>query len=171
MLIEHTYLYPADVDATFAVITEVSLYEAAAVRSRALKHSAEVTHVHQVHTITLERSLPTDEVPSFAKSFVGDGLVVRETTWWKAGQPGDPSAPGYQATFDVQIVGKPVTFKGSMRLVPEGENCRQFITGELKAAVPLFGGKIESAVKDPVDAQIAVVAEMVTERVSGSQAP
>lgn len=167
MLIEHTYVYPAGVDETFAVITDASLYEAAAVRSRALKHTAEVTHVHHVHTITLERSLPTDDVPPFAKSFVGDGLVVRETTWWKSGQPDDAAAPGYQATFDVQIVGKPVTFIGSMRLVPEGDQCRQFITGELKAAVPLFGGRIESAVKDPVDAQIAVVAEMVTERLKG----
>jgi hypothetical protein len=167
MLIEHTYLYDAGVDEVFAIITDASLYEAAAVRSRALTHTAEVTHVHQVHTISLERSLPTDEVPSFAKGFVGDGLVVRETTWWKAGLPGDSSAPGYQATFDVQIVGKPVTFTGSMRLVPEGDGTRQFITGDLKAAVPLFGGKIESAVKDPVDAQIAVVAEMVTERLRG----
>lgn len=168
MLIQHTYLYPAGVDETFAVITEASLYEAAAVRSRAIKHSAQVTHVHHVHTISLERSLPIDDVPPFAKSFVGDGLLVRETTWWKAGQSDDASAPGYQATFDAQIVGKPVTFKGSMRLVPEGAHCRQFITGELKAAVPLFGGRIELAVKGPVDAQIAVVAEMVTERLGGS---
>ena len=166
MLIEHTYLYPGGLDETFAVITDASLYEAAAVRSRALTHTAEVTHVHQVHTISLERSLPTDDVPSFAKSFVGDGLVVRETTWWKKGAPDDGDAPGYHATFDVQIVGAPVTLTGTMRLTPTAEGTRQQIDGQIKASVPLLGGRIEASVREPVDHQITTVAALVREHLA-----
>jgi len=167
MQIEHTYLYPAPVDQTFAVITDPALYEAVAVRSRSLEHTAHVTEVHKVHTISLERKLPTDEVPSFAKAFVGDALLIRETTWWKNGAPDDGDAPGYHATFDVQIVGKPVVFQGTMRLLPEGEHTKQHIVGKVTASVPLFGSKIEQAVKEPIDHQVRAVAQMVTERLGG----
>lgn len=165
--VDHVYDYPADVDATFAVIVDPALYEDVAVRSKALEHSANVTHVHQVHTITLERSMPTDQVPSFAKSLVGDALRIHETTWWKSGSPDDGDAGGYHATFSVQIVGTPVTFNGTMRLTSTDTGSQQQITGEIKAAIPLLGGKIESSIKEPVELQIATVARMVNERLAG----
>lgn len=164
--IEHSYVYTAHVDHAFSVIVDPELYDAVALRSRALEHHSDVTLVHQVHTITLERSMPTDDVPSFARSLVGDALRIHETTWWKAGMPDDGDALGYHATFDVRIVGTPVTFLGTMRLTPEGDHSRQDIVGDIKAAVPLLGGRIEQSVKDPVDLQIATVAAMVSERLA-----
>jgi hypothetical protein len=165
--IDHVYDYPADVDTAFSVIVDPELYEDVAVRSKALEHSANVTLVHQVHTITLERSMPTDQVPSFAKSLVGDALRIHETTWWKAGSPDDGDADGYHATFSVQIVGTPVTFNGSMRLTSTETGSRQSVTGDIKAAIPFLGGKVESSIKEPVELQIAAVARMVTERLQG----
>jgi hypothetical protein len=165
--IDHVYDYPADVDTAFAVIVDPELYEDVAVRSKALEHSANVTHVHQVHTITLERSMPTDQVPSFAKSLVGDALRIHETTWWKAGSPDDGDADGYHATFSVQIVGTPVTFNGTMRLTSTDTGSQQQITGDIKAGIPLLGGKVESSIKESVELQIAAVARMVTERLQG----
>lgn len=162
--IEHLYDYPADVDTTFAVIVDPSLYEEVAVRSHALEHTTAVTLVHQVHTITLERALPTDEVPSFAKGLVGDALRIHETTWWKSGSPDDGAADGYHATFAVQIVGTPVTFNGTMRLTSTNSGCQQQVIGDVKAGVPFLGGKIESAIKEPVDLQVATVARLVSER-------
>ncbi len=167
--IEHDYVYSANVDDVFDVIVSPDLYDEVAVRSRALDYTSSVTHVHEVHTISLERHLPTDEVPSFAKSLIGDTLRVQETTWWKAGTPDDGQAPGYHATFDVRIMGTPVTLNGTMRLTPaEDGHCRHHIVGDLKAAVPLLGGRIEQSVREPVDLQIATVSAIVTERLSAA---
>lgn len=164
--IAHDFDYDASIDDTFAVIVDPATYDEVAVCSKALEYDVSVTDVHQVHTITLDRHLPTDEVPSFAKSLVGESLHIRESTWWKSGTPDDGHAPGYHATYDVRIVGTPVSLVGTMQLIDNGDQTKQIVEGELKAAVPFLGGKIESSVQEPIDHQITTVARIVRERLA-----
>jgi hypothetical protein len=93
-------------------------------------------------TIRTTRVLPTEEFPDFVRKFVGDTVhVVRVDTWGPAAADG-----GRDGTIVVEIKGAPVRLAGTITLRPEGSATVQDVQSDLKASVPLVGGKIEKAV-------------------------
>jgi hypothetical protein len=168
MRIERTYRYEGNVDRVLAIVTDASLYDEAAVRSRALSHDVTIEQQPAGVRIVLRRSLPTDQVPSFAQSFVGDSVDVVETTTWGAVEDGRVNGD-----FDVVIDRTPVGFRGSMSLVPPGgvagmPGTEQSIAGDLKAGVPLLGRKIEESIAPLIVHQLDVLAEIVGSRLAQS---
>lgn len=87
--------------------------------------------------ITSTRSMPA-EVPSYAKSFVGDSLTITEVqTWGPVGADGTASA---QVTVDFHA---PISYHGTITMSPTSEGTILTNTGEFKASVPFVGGKVE----------------------------
>ena len=86
-------------------------------------------------------SCPTDDVPDYARSFIGKTLdVVRVDRW----EP--PAADGSRdGTVTVEIKGAPIRLNGMLTLRPDDAGCEEVIAGELKASIPLLGGKMERA--------------------------
>ncbi len=86
--------------------------------------------------------MPTDDFPDVAKKFVGDTVVIKQVdSWHAAGADGS-------RTGDVRlkIAGAPVELTGTMtpgrrRRAAPGRSS----LGDLKASVPLLGGKLEKA--------------------------
>ena len=64
---------------------------------------------------------------------------------------------------DIHIKGAPLTVKGTIRLEPNGARTVEVIDAELKANVPLIGGKLERAAADPINAAIAIEIELLRE--------
>lgn len=93
-------------------------------------------------TINLDRHLPAD-VPSYAKSFVGETLEVHEEQIWT--DNGDGSHSG---TMTIEFVGAPAGAKGTLELKPDGDGSVCLINAEIKSSVPLVGGKIEGVVAE-----------------------
>jgi hypothetical protein len=94
-------------------------------------------------TVTTRRSLPTDQIPAQARSFVGSTLEVRQVEAWEAPARDDGTRHG---TVVVEISGAPVRLTGTVTLAPDGSGgSRVTYDGELKASVPLFGSAIEQA--------------------------
>ena len=93
-------------------------------------------------TIIVDRVLPAD-VPSFAKSFVGDTITVTERQEWLPAEPDGTGTAVATATFSA-----PLAFTGTMSITSEGGQTRVRTTGEYKASIPFMGGKIEEMAKD-----------------------
>ena len=111
---------------------------------------------HRVHT---ERQLPSDGLPDMARSFVGDHLTIIEVLDWNG-----PAADGSRSSLvDIHVKGAPLTVKGTIRLEPQGATTVEVIEADLKANVPLIGGKLERAASEPINAAIRIEIDLLRE--------
>ena len=132
--------YQADPEAVFAVLTDEAFLDARCRASGALEHSVEVTAADAGPRVRVRRVLPTRGLPDVATRFVGDRMVMVETTVW------GPSGKGTRrGSLDLALEGLPVTLSGNVLLSGDGGACLQVFDTDLVAKVPLFGGKVEQA--------------------------
>jgi Protein of unknown function (DUF2505) len=108
--------------------------------------------------VTTSREMATDQFPDFVKSMVGARLKITEVDEWDAAAA-DGSRTG---TITVTVSNAPLRFTGALELKPSAEGARATITGDLKASIPLLGGRIEQAAAPAITA--AVKAEQRTAR-------
>ncbi|QGN56748.1 DUF2505 domain-containing protein [Nostocoides sp. HKS02] len=152
MKIATTVEYAATPDEVFAVLSDAKFQEAKCAATAAVRHSATVKVVGDRTVITTERELPSDGLPDFAKSMVGDALKVTETQDW-----GPASDDGTrQGTVEMGVAGAPISLKGTLSLQPGGAGTVEALDAELKARVPLIGGKMEKAAAPPIEEAIAI---------------
>lgn len=98
------------------------------------------------------RDLPTDAIPEAFRSFVGSSLTMIQVEVWDP-----PAADGSRSgRLDVEVRGTPIRLTGTLRLEPAEGCCREAVEGDLKAKVPLIGGRIEQAAEPAVRAAIDV---------------
>lgn len=95
--------------------------------------------------VSAKRSLPA-QVPSFMKSFVGDSIRVEEDSRWS---PADDLGARTAATT-LEFVGTPAKVSGTLDLRPAGSGCEVLVNFDVKASVPLVGGKIEGVIADQI---------------------
>lgn len=116
----------------YAMLTDQDYLEEVCVASQSVSYSASVDG----QVTRTERTL---EAPENAARFTGPTLVVSdETTWGPAAGDGSRSAE-----VRLTVAGQPVTMIATMALAPDGPGTAVTLTGELKAAIPLLGRKIE----------------------------
>jgi hypothetical protein len=101
----------------------------------------QIEHEDGAAVITTRRELPTDDIPDYARGFVGTTLDVVRVDRWEA-----PAADGSrEGTISLEIRGAPIRLHGTMELRPDDAGCEEAIVGDLKASIPLLGGKMEKA--------------------------
>jgi hypothetical protein len=89
-------------------------------------------------TVKTRRWVPAN-VPGFAKRLFGDTTEMVQTDTW------GPETDGVRhGTWVIDVPGKPVKASGSITLESTSNGSLVTIDGELKASVPLIGGKLES---------------------------
>jgi len=147
---EHTF--DAPIDTVFAMLTSADLYAA-------LDDEAQVTiqQQDQVCTVRIERAFPTDDIPSPARSLVGDSIQILEETQWVA------AGKGFSATFDVRAQGKPLTFIGTIELAPHKTKTTFTLSGNVKVNVPLIGAGLEKQVGELLTFQLQETASQAQE--------
>ncbi|WP_231959317.1 DUF2505 domain-containing protein [Paraoerskovia marina] len=112
-------------------------------------------------TSTVRRTVPTTDIPSQVRSFVGDHVEIRQVEVW---EPGTASPRG---TVTLEITGAPIRLTGTVRLedLPDGGTAQTY-DGVLRAAVPLFASTIEKAaaqaVRDALSAEEVAGREWLT---------
>jgi hypothetical protein len=107
----------------------------------ALRHEVQIEQDDGAAVITTRRELPTDDIPDYARGFVGTTLDVVRVDRWEA-----PAADGSrEGTINLEIKGAPIRLHGTLGLRPDDAGCEEAITGDLKASIPLLGGKMEKA--------------------------
>ncbi len=113
--------------------------------------------------VRTERELPSDSLPDVARSFVGDSLVVVEVHEWSA--PGPDGSR--ESALDLHVKGAPLTLKGTLRLLPNGDGTLEVLDAELKANVPLIGGRVEKAAVGPISTAIDIETRLLREHLAG----
>ena len=147
---EHTF--DAPIDTVFAILTSAELYAA-------LDDQAQVT-IHQqdqVCTVRIERAFPTHDIPSPARSLVGDAIQILEVTQWVSADK------GFSATFDVRAPGKPLTFIGTIELAPNKTKTTFTLSGNVKVNVKVIGAGLEKKVGELLTFQLQETASQAQE--------
>ena len=138
--------YAADPSAVAAMLADAGYARARVEASGAAVEQADVTgDPDGAFTVTTRRSVPTDQIPAQARSFVGSTLEVRQVEAWEAPE-GDAPRLG---TVVVEISGVPVRLTGTVTLAADGAagagDSTLTYDGDLKASIPLFASAVENA--------------------------
>jgi hypothetical protein len=141
MRITETIDYAASPDAVFAMLTDPAFQEAKCIEAGSARHESAVTSTGDGARIVTRRELPADDLPDFVRSIVGDTLSVTETYDW-AGAAAGGSRDG---TLVVEVAGAPLALRAKVRLTAAGSGTSMTIDGDLKASIPLVGGRVEKA--------------------------
>lgn len=142
---------PADV---FAMFVDADYVRARAEATGGADVEATVEEHDGTVVITNRRTVVAD-VPSFARSMVGDSIRITETHTW------GPEAEGArEGTFEANFGSVPVTVRGRLRLVADGAGAIATLEGQIKATVPLVGRKVEQLVHDQIAAALVIEQEL-----------
>lgn len=155
--------YHASPEEVFAVLSDPGFASAKCAATAAIKHEAAVASKGERTVITTERVLPSHGLPDFAKSFVGETITVHEVQDWGPAA-GDGTREG---TVAMEVAGVPLTMHGTLRLEPGGPGTLEHIEAELKAKVPLIGGKLEKAAASPIQEAIDIEVQTAHEWLHG----
>ena len=141
MKISETVDYPATPEAVFAMLTDEQFQARKCLAAGALRHDTAIQPVGEGVRIVTKRDLPTADLPDFAKSLIGPKLAITETYDW-----GPAGADGSRfGELDVEVAGAPVSLSAKVALVPNGAGAQMRVDGNLKASIPLLGGKVEKS--------------------------
>jgi len=145
--------YAADPATVFAMLCDQAFQERKLGATGALEHEVTVeARGGDGAEIRSRRTMPTDQVPDLVRNLVGSTLtVVQVESWGPAGADG-----GRDGTVTVEVSGAPVRLTGSLRIRPDGAGTLETVDGDLKARVPIIGGRIERAAEPAIMAAIEV---------------
>lgn len=138
--------YAASTDKVFAMLTDTTFVQQVCEATGALRQEVTIEPDAGGATVTTRRELPTDEIPDFIRRFVGSTLTVLRVDRWGAAAA-DGSRGG---SLTVEIVGAPVRMMGTLRLSATDAGSIEDVDGDLKASVPLIGGKVERAAEPAI---------------------
>jgi hypothetical protein len=145
--------YPADAATVFAMLTDVGFQERKLEATGALSYEVEVeTDEDGGAVITSTRQMPTDQVPDVVRGLVGQTLTIAQVEEWTA-----PDGSGDRSgTVRVEVSGAPVKLTATLALRGGAGGSQEIIEGDLKARVPLIGGRIEKAAEPAIMGAIRV---------------
>jgi hypothetical protein len=155
MKISATFDYAATPLEVFAMLADETFQARKCAANGALSHSVSIKAQGDRTIIVTSRDLPTESFPDFVKGLVGATLAVTETQdWGPAGPDG-----AREGTLTVDIAGAPIDMDGTLTLTPNGRGSIESVDGDLKARIPLIGGKIEKAAAPAIESAIRVERE------------
>jgi hypothetical protein len=129
--------YDAPADAVAAMLDDVAFREEVLARQRVVRGSVDIDG----DVARIEQVRSADDIPAFARKFVGDEIVIVQTETWT-------SAHG--ADVQLAIPGKPGEAVGTLVLVEDGETTTETVELAVSVRIPLVGGKIEAMIADMV---------------------
>ena len=128
-----TLTYDASAEAVAAMLDDTGFREEVLERQRVVRGSVSIEGDH----VTIEQVRSADDIPSFARSFVGDEILIVQTESWTS-----PTS----ADVRLAIPGKPGEAVGTLELVESGGTTTESIDLDLTVKIPLVGGKIEKLI-------------------------
>lgn len=136
MKLRHELTYAADPTAVLAMLTDPAYWDKVAVATGAISSVATVEADGPATRVVVDQEQKVVGVPSFAKKFVGDSTRAITTQVWN----------GKSAVYTVDTPGKPTSMSGTMSVTEQGAASVLTYDLDVKASVPLIGGKLEKLV-------------------------
>lgn len=138
MKFHHELTYAASLDDVRAMLREPAYWDRVAQATGALSSTTTVTESAGATEVVTDEEQKVVGVPGFAKKFVGDSTRAIKTLRWS----------NDTASFVVETPGKPTSLSGTATLASLGDSTTLRYDLEVKASVPLIGGKLEKLVAD-----------------------
>jgi carbon monoxide dehydrogenase subunit G len=136
MRLRHELRYDAPLDDVLAMLTDPAYWDRVAQATDAISSTTTVEQVGADTRVRTDQEQRVVGVPSFAKKFVGESTrALKQQTWH-----------GSTSTFEVQTPGKPTHLAGEATLAAAGGGTVLTYDLEIRASVPLVGGKLEKLV-------------------------
>lgn len=132
MKLRHDLTYDAAPDAVLAMLTDPGFWDKVAEATGAISSAATVTG----NKVVVDQEQAVQGVPSFAKKFVGESTRAINTFVWD----------GARAAYTVETPGKPTSMSGTATVAAQGSGSVLTYDLDVKASVPLIGGKLEKLV-------------------------
>lgn len=139
--IQHYDATPAEV---FKMLSDPAFIEKKILASGSIDASAQVLEDPGGKISIVARRVLPAKLPTFAKKFVGETVILTETQNWRPAAADGSRAAGFLVDFN----NNPISFNGAIELKPSGEGTMVETKGAIKCSVPLFGGKIEKIAQD-----------------------
>lgn len=136
MRLRHELAYDAPPADVLAMLTDPLFWDRVAEATGALSSTATIGTEGETTRVVIDQEQDVVGVPSFAKKFVGDSTRAITTQVWR----------GNEASYEVDTPGKPTSMRGSATLAPNGTGSTLTYDLDVKASVPLVGGKLEKLV-------------------------
>ncbi|NNG40247.1 DUF2505 domain-containing protein [Flexivirga sp. ID2601S] len=155
MKIEETWSYDAPADRVFEMLLDPKFQQAKCEATGALSSTVDVRTEPPVEVIETRREMSTAGLPDNVAKIVGKSLKIIEIQLW-----GQPEADGVRtADLDVSLGGLPVNYVGKLTMTPQGATTTMHLVGDLKARIPLVGGRVESAAAPAISNGVRIEAE------------
>jgi hypothetical protein len=138
-----TLTYDATAEAVAAMLDDPSFREQVLERQKVARGSVDIDGDH----VTIEQVRPAADIPSFARAFVGDEIVIVQKESWTS-----PTS----ADLEIQIPGKPGEAVGTLTLTESGATTTEVVELAVSVRIPLVGGKVEGLIRDMVGAALDV---------------
>lgn len=136
MRLRHELAYDAPPADVLGMLADPLYWDKVAEATGALSSTATVGVDDVATRIVVDQQQAVTGVPAFAKKFVGDSTRAITTQVWH----------GHEATVQVETPGKPTSIAGTATLAENGTGSTLTYDLEVKASVPLVGGKLEKLV-------------------------
>jgi carbon monoxide dehydrogenase subunit G len=136
MRLRHELAYDAPPAEVRAMLTDPLFWDEVAAATGALSSTATIGAEGATTRIVVDQEQRVTGVPSFAKKFVGDSTRAITTQVWR----------GDEASYEVEAPGKPTSITGTATLAENGAGSTLTYDLDVKASVPLVGGKLEKLV-------------------------
>jgi hypothetical protein len=136
MRLRHELAYDAPPDAVLAMLADPLFWDKVAEATGALSSTATVGVEGPSTRIVVDQEQAVTGVPGFAKKFVGESTRAITTQEWH----------GREASVQVETPGKPTSMSGTAALAENGTGSTLTYDLDVKASVPLVGGKLEKLV-------------------------
>lgn len=136
MRLRHELAYDAPPDQVRAMLTDALFWDRVADATGAISSRATVEDEGTTTRVVIDQEQRVVGVPSFAKKFVGDSTRAITTQVWQ----------GDTASYVVETPGKPTSMSGTAAIAPNGTGSTLTYDLDVKASVPLVGGKLEKLV-------------------------
>jgi hypothetical protein len=136
MKLRHDLTFDADPIAVLAMLTDPAYWDNVAIATAALSSVATVEADGPATRVVVDQLQKVVGVPGFAKKFVGESTRAITTQVWS----------GNTASYVVETPGKPTSMSGTMTVKAAGTGSTLTYDLDVKASVPLIGGKLEKLV-------------------------
>lgn len=123
----------------YAMLADSSFREQVCEYQRYQTHTVTIAPEGSGMSVLIDQHRPADEVPSFARKFVGDEINIQQREHWSS--PTD-------ASLEVTIPGKPGQMKGTVHLAGDAGGTTETVAVDVKVSIPLIGGKVEGLIAD-----------------------
>lgn len=135
----HELTYDAPLAEVSAMLRDQDFRERVCEARHVLRHQVSVVPEGEATVVTVDEHESAEDIPGFARKFVGDEINVVQTETWTSPEHAD---------VHVTIPHKPGDIHGTIRLVEAEGRTTETVDLEIKVAIPIVGGKIEGLVSD-----------------------